>query len=181
MKKLFILTIIILITLLIYVSFIDNKIYYLTLGDSYETLNNNLIEKSNYDFINNDYRTIDVINDINNNFKKDVTIQNAIIKADIITLSIGKNDINAKLMYTEYLIYDHINQVIEDIDNLLNLLNSKTKEEVIIIGYKNFIVDNILYVNYANKRLEEIVKKYNFHFVENKDELISYIEKNNLM
>ena len=100
----------------------DRKVYYLSLGDSLAAgqTPNNTIEESYGDYIQeylkdkevlefytkdfskSGYRSIDLLNDLKENKEikvngKNITIKNALIKADLVTVSIGANDLFYKL------------------------------------------------------------------------------------
>ena len=100
----------------------DKKIYYLSLGDSLaagQTPNNTIAESygdyvADYikdkeklefytkGFAKSGYRSIDLLNDLKSNKEitvndKKITLKHALIKADIVTLSIGSNDLFYKL------------------------------------------------------------------------------------
>ena len=192
MKKILFLLIIFILVFLIYILNVDKKIYYLALGDdiaigrtsngniiaSYtSSLNNYLIENNYYEkditaFINFGYRTTDLLNDIINNKKlnidnKDIAIKHAIIKADIITVSIGQNDF---LNYLDD--YDLLRQNIIklriDMDNLLKELRSISKEPIILIGiYNSKINDLNIYkvLLELNSLYENTAKKYNITYL----------------
>ena len=91
---------------IIYILNIDKKIYYVNITDSNvrynseikNTLNDKKILEKYIDYKNLNYRITDLINEINNNKKiningKTYTIQNSLIKADLLTIKIGTNEI----------------------------------------------------------------------------------------
>ena len=112
MKKLLTIIIVVLAVFLIYLGFKDENVYYLSIGDylanginPYGTkdygysdyvkdyLNENKKLEVFVSYVSNNKRTIDIIKDIEDNVKIEVngkkkTLQNALIKADIITISI---------------------------------------------------------------------------------------------
>ena len=125
MKKIIFSVLIFLIVFLIYYFNTDEKTYYLSLGDylsygidNFENTGNgysnniknkykanlkNYVNYSTYD----DYRVMDLINDINYNKivlydNKEYKLQNLLVKANLITVSIGMND----LIYKKNLDYD---------------------------------------------------------------------------
>lgn len=72
----------------------------------------------------NNYQIEDIIFDIKNNKKinnKEQMIQNALIKADILTISL---DLSSK-------------NKISELENLLNIIRKYCKEEIYLIGYNN--------------------------------------------
>ena len=116
MKKLIYIGTIFFIVFLIYYFNASKKVYYVSIGDylsyginNFENLgngysdnlrkkySNNLGKYINYSSID-DYRVMDLINDINYNKEviyknKKYKLQNLLIKANIITISIGMNDL----------------------------------------------------------------------------------------
>ena len=98
---------------LIYLTTLDKKVYYVALGDFLakgigdnqysEEIQQNLekkgkLEKYVEEFMRDDMRTTDYIKMIEENETRQVegktqTLKNALIKADLLTLSIGNNDL----------------------------------------------------------------------------------------
>lgn len=122
MKKIFVIFLLIGLPVLIYLMTINNKIYYIALGDSLAAGQNpygqNIYSYADYvadslrdnkklafytkKFAVNGYRTVDLIHDINVNRKltinnTEITIKHALTKADVITISIGASDLFYKL------------------------------------------------------------------------------------
>lgn len=181
LKVLLVGSIVVLTVFLIYLTTIDKKIYFLALGDSlangmtsygqtddsyndYVKIyleNKNLLERYVDGFIANDYRTTDLIKDIEENKKiiynnKEQTIKNALIKADIVTLSIGSNDLLYKLSINDLSsneMYNYIDQIIDDMEDLFELLREYCKEDIIVLG---------LYKSIAFSKNEEIKKYYQY-------------------
>lgn len=198
MKKILISAIVILSVFLIYLCNMDKKVYYLALGDSLaygEGPNNkkikgysdyvkdyltqkNLLETYIPNFAEKGQRTYDLINLINDNKKitinkKNISIQNALIKADLVTLSIGANDILNKIdtnSYNKNQIYNYIDELTKDLNKLLKLMREYCKEDIILVGYYNpyYIEDNTTteIFNYLNKKYKEIAKEYNVKYIE---------------
>lgn len=163
MKKIIITIAVSLAVISIYQMFKDNKIYYVNIGDnlleyeSYadyivEKLGDNLQEYNNV-FTNIKYQTIDLINAFDDDLKIDnKTIKNVLIKADLVTLSIGNNDLNRKVLTKEY-----IDEYINDIDILLSLIRKWCKEKIVLIGLNNA---------YANSLLKQEAKKYDLIYID---------------
>ncbi len=212
MKKILILGIIILSIFIIYLTTLDKKVYFLSLGDEialgftkegYYELNYNdyikeYLENKNKleiyinDFATQGYRITDIINDINKNKEieeTNKTIKNTLIKADLVTLSIGTNDIISqiereyKLTKIDYnKIYKNIKQITEDLDKLLKLIREYCKEDIILIGINIQTEDEKLneIINYANETFEQISNKYNITYInqyETKQEIKIYPTK----
>ncbi len=215
MKKILIVGIIILSIFLIYLTTIDKKVYYLALGDQislgmtkdgyYELSYTNYIKEyleekgklETYidDYLTQGYRITDIINDINNNKEIEETkktLKNALIKADLITISIGTNDIIAKIDNENKLskidynkLYKNINDITNDLDKLLNLIREYCKEDIILIGIyintNNEKLNEI--INNANEKFKETANKYNITYIdllntlEKKQELNIYLTK----
>ena len=147
----------------------DKKIYYLSLGDSlaagqtpYNTKGKSygdyvakyledkgVLEFYTKDFSKNSYRSIDLLNDIKENRKividdKKISIKHALIKADLVTVSIGMNDLFYKFnignefnMETFNDTYTYIDEVVLDIDTMLYELRKACKEEIMVLGFYN--------------------------------------------
>ena len=177
---------------LIYLTNKDNEIYYVNI-DSTNNNNYNEIIKNNYkktkklekyinEFSKEDYRTTDLIRDIKDNIKLNkITIQNALIKSDVLTLNIGINDINYKIDNTnKEELYNYTDQILVDIEELLKLIRSYSKEKIYYIGIKNNKgISYNDYFEYTNKRLKSICDEYNIYFIDiNKNEDINNIVSN---
>ena len=187
MKKIIFTILVVLITFLIYFFNRSEKTYYLALGDylsyginNFNNVNNsysdNLKEhyKENLDnYVNystyDDYRVMDLINDINYNKSiiyddKEYKLQNLLIKANIITISIGMNDLIYKSKI-EYNLYEYTDELINDIESLLILIRKYNKDEIYFLSFYN-VINNQSLVQYANKRLEIICSKNKIKFVD---------------
>lgn len=187
MKKTIFSILVVLITFLIYFFNRSEKIYYLSLGDhlsyginNFGTVNNSysnnikqeLKEKldkyvnySSYD----DYRVMDLINDINYNkivnFEgNEYKLQNLLIKANFITISIGMNDLIYK-SNLEYDLYEYSDKLLKDIENLLMLIRKYNKDEIYFLGFYN-IINNQELIEYCNQKLEKICEKNKINFVD---------------
>lgn len=178
----------------------DKKVYYLALGDSLakgegpngkhvkgytkgvkEYLKKqNILETYIDKFTQNGQRTTDLINEIENNKKiktkdKEITIQNALIKADLVTISIGANDILNKINVENVIdynqIYNYIDDLDKDLDKLLKLMRQYCKEDILLIGYYNpypYLNDKKTsdLFDYLNKKYKNTANKYNVTYVE---------------
>ena len=184
MKKIILLILVFTIVFLIYTFNINKKIYYLSAGDylSYgidnlgNTINgysNNIKNKYrgklgnyvNYSFVE-DYKVMDLINDITYNRDvnyngKNYKLQNLLIKSNLITISIGMND----LIYKKNITYEYVDNLLDDIDRLLVYIRKYNKDKIFFIGFYN-IINNKDIIEYANKRLENICNKNSVNFVD---------------
>lgn len=184
MKKIIFFVLVFLAVLFIYSLNAKEKIYYASLGDylsyginNFNKVNNsysNNIKKyyknslSNYINYSNeiDYRVIDLINDINYNkiikYKnKEYKLQNVLVKANLITLSIGMNDITNKRNIT----YDYLDDILRDIDDLFKIMRKYNKDKIYFLGFYD-VINNKEIIEYANKRIEKICIKYKINYVD---------------
>lgn len=193
MKKIIIIALTVIGVFFTYLLNVDKEVYYLALGDSLALGTNAFSEEvhgyTDYvseflkekekleffvkDYATNGYRTIDIINDINNNKSikvngKEITLKNALVKADLITLSIGSNDFLSNIRYSEKDTKEYIVEVMNDLDILFNLLRQYCKEDIVVIGYYNpfYYLNNMNEdVKYANKLLQDLASDYNIQYV----------------
>ena len=199
MKKILLLGIIILMIFLIYLCNIDKKVYYVALGDSLATGEGTYKNKNGYpnkikdylnekqvletyikEFAKNGCTTTELINDIKKNKKikiknKEIALQHALIKADLVTISIGANDllnrinVKEKIEYNE--IYNYIDQLVLDLDELLKIVRQYCKEDIILVGYYNPYLNlnnkkNSSLIKYLNKKYKQVANKYNINYIE---------------
>ena len=167
-KKLFVFLFAMIVCFVLYKTFSDDKIYYLSLGDNfavgatpYDTVeksyadyfalylkNQNLLKEYNNNFSELNYRTTDLIKDIKLNKElkinnKRISINESIAAADLITISIGFNDLYSKVKYNketfkldnEMKLY--LNTMYEDFENLIILIRKITDVPLYFIGYYN--------------------------------------------
>lgn len=186
MKKIILIISAFTLVFIIYYVNLDDKVYFFSIGDYLTVGNSNvnyqesveeylkkqdLLEKMVNYSKTGDYRIIDLINDIENNttFKyqgKEYTLNNALIKADVISISIGMND----LLYNNLInddMYEYVDEVIKDLDILFELVRKYSKEKVLIFNYYNFSDDKL--AQYTNKRLENLANKYEFKVIDISD------------
>lgn len=194
------------ILVLIFLLTMDKKIYYLSLGDSlaagqtpYNTVeesygdyiseylkDKNKLEFYTKSFSKSGYRSLDLLDDIENNKEikidgKKITIKHALIKADIVTLSIGSNDLFYKLNIGNSFdldeldnTYEYIDESINDVNKLLYELRKSCKEQILVLGFYNPFTnysDELAtgvepFIKYANDKMRHIVYKYDMTFVD---------------
>ncbi len=169
---------------LIYLGIRDDKIYFLTLGDfSSNSFNGNIkdhlintkkLEVYYDNFVDEDYRATDIINFIKNNESVTdlVTIQNNLIKADLLTLSVGKNDfidnLNFSYEFSMDDLYKKFQEFYFDLDLLFTYLRKYCKETIVFIGFYNSYYDDSLndFYSYVNKTLESLSHNYNIKYID---------------
>jgi lysophospholipase L1-like esterase len=195
-RNIILISILISISFLIYYKLKDNKITYLALGDefvlgktpfnkySYSYCDyfarylNNSKKLKNYDksFSKNNYRVIDLINDIKNNNKnnKNEYLNQKILKADIITISIGNNDLMYKINNKKInkKTFDYIDNVFLDISYSIRLIRNITEKPIIFIGYHynniNEKIRDYIYASYKTLENYKNVYYVNINDIDNR-------------
>ncbi len=180
MKKWILLVSIIIIVFLIYQFNKDTKIDFLNISDTEipytETIldyykKQNQLKIYNNSFSKPDYRITDLYLDIENNKtitvkNKNQSINNSLIKSEIITISIGNTDLYYKMnFYDVNEMYNYIDELCKDYDKLLEKIRLVTKEKIIIYGYTTSDLKNKQLINYYNERLKMLCEKYNINFL----------------
>lgn len=187
-KRIFVI-LIILITILIYYKFENKKINYVAI---------NITEKENYSdyFVKNikklgkfnkiletNMSSEELLEDIDNNIEiyENVTIQNIINSASIITIMLNPNEIYNTKTYNELeIIINNINQILSKIRKISNA-------KIYFLGFYN-IYDNKEKDNkiiYTNSKIENLCKKYKIDYIDLYNVLknrkyLFYINDNNL-
>jgi len=154
MKKVFLILILFISCYFIYNYTINEKVFYLTIGDSLsEGVNeygiisygyndyvkdyliaNNKLEEFNKVFTDKDYRIRDIINMLSYNEKKENNSLNRLIKkADIITISLGMNELYYKLEKSKKNIYTYIDNMLNDYGKILNYINKFHHNKVSVL------------------------------------------------
>ena len=169
---------------IIYLTTLDHKIYYVNLSidknnDTYDKYvkdyleSKDKLEKYINGFTTQDDRVTDLIHSIEENKfiiadQKKQTIKNALIKADLVTVFIGLNDINYKVGYSSMNeLYEYADSFLSDVNQLLNLIREYCKEDVIILGYYNAYGSYYdEYFHYINRELSLLAKEYKMEFIE---------------
>jgi len=208
MKKIISILILFVSCYFIYNLTIDNEIYYLTLGDGLakginsdgkiSLLNyskniqeyleeKNKLEGFNNSFVDKDYRITDILKIIK--YKEVITVDNnemsiheLLKKADVITISVGMNELYYKLKVDNNNIYQYIEGMLNDMDNLLKEVDRYNHKKVIVLGYYNTTNTNKDIFNYINYKLEKIVINRGFDYInldKSFDNDVRYFENNN--
>lgn len=187
MKKIIFTIILFLSCYLIYTLTNNNNLNYVTLGDSlskgvtpyfangYGYSNyivdylkkNNKLNSYNDDFTGVDYRITDLINLININYEtNNQTINQAIHSADIITISIGMQELYYKINTNDTNIYTYIDKMLEDTEELFTLIRKNNNKKIYMLGYYNTKNTNQDLFNYANIKLKEICQKNKITYID---------------
>ena len=190
MKKIIFTILVFFVIFLIYYFNINKNIYYVSIGDFLSYGNNSYSDSINNHYKNkidkyinistlDDYRVTNLINDINNNKeiiikKEKKNLQNILIKANYITLSIGMNDILNK----NNISYDYMDQLLNDIEILFILIRKYNKDRIDYLSFYN-LINNKKLIEYTNKRLEKLCKKNNINYIDISN-LYNYIVDTNI-
>ena len=177
------------------------EINYTILGDK-DLFSNNIISKNftdliydelkneknfgfySQDFIKDNIRIIDVINQIRNNENIDnIYIQNILKRTNLLILNVGNNELNYKLSKVDLnenndkIIYNYLDETLNDYIKLLDEIRIYTEENIIVLGFYNDTnnINNNKYYNYINKKLENYTKNNNIEFIN----LFDILNKNN--
>ena len=195
----------IIILFLIYKLINKEEYYYLAIGDEIAKGHNSLDYYSEsyvdyyYEYLKEKYKKVVIdknyiyedirIKDLNeyfNNNKEITTLAQAVTKADVITLSIGSEELFSKLRST-FEIKDESTKIIEYIDNmfkeletLIKNIRKLSKNKLFLIGYYNpirinpeneRIIKSIF--NYIDKQFIELEEKFNINYIEINNEFIN--------
>lgn len=189
MKKLIIIFLIFFSIFYIYLLTCDEKIYYLSISNNYNSndfsniiakklKNNNLLEIHVNEFSNNNNRITDYIDMIDDNKyiiknNKKIHFKNALIKADIITLSLGTKD-----FITNY--GDSTEKVLtirNNIETLIKKIREYSKEDIYFISIYSEYVDS-KYIDKLNNDIKSICSDNKIKFI-NINNNYNYITENN--
>lgn len=134
-----------------------------------------LLKDYNFNFSNKNNSIINILNDIENNTldkKSDLYIKQILHKANIITISVGEDELT-KLGMTNDLDEECIKKFIENYDKLLGSLKEITESKIVVIGlYENNFL-NKSNVIILNSEISNITNKYDAIFVNISDLLLT--------
>ena len=151
-------------------------------------ISNNGYDKYVYDYLNKqeklekyitefnepDLRISDLHNLIENNYQIEInghnqTLKNALIKADLVTLSIGNDDFyqKLKLNYTTNELYDIVDNYVNDMEKLLLLIKKYCKEDVVLLGYYDPVnsLTSEKVVTYMNKKMMDLTSENQIKYI----------------
>ena len=175
MKKIILVLFLFLSCYLIYNLTEHNNLSCLAIGDAIADnpylKNNNLITQYNNNYINKDYRIIDLVNIIKYNKEieienKPISIHRLLKNTDILIISIGMNDIYYKLNSDIKSIYTYINDMVNNMETLYDEINRYSYKKVIVLGYYNITNKNNDIFTYLNYKMKRITEKYNYQYIE---------------
>lgn len=186
MKKVLFILILFFSCYLIYNKTISDKKYFLSIGDSLSKgineygvvsygynnyikdylLSKNKLKDYNNTFTSSDYRIKDIIKILEyNEVKNNYYLIRLIKQADIITISLGMNELYSKLEDNNNT-YTYIDNMINDYDKILYKISNFHHDKVYILGYYNITGTNEDIFNYANYNLKKICNKYHYNYID---------------
>lgn len=190
MKKIIFIIILFLSCYIIYNLTYEDKFNYLTIGDSLSLgvnnygikqygysdyvrdylKNNNILKKYDNTFTDPNYRVTDLLrmieyNEIKTVNGKDISFNRLINNADIITLSIGMNELYYKLKMNDSNVYSYMNGLLDDLELLLKRINRFNHKKVFVLGYYN-VINCQDEINYINTKLKHIVEAEGFEYID---------------
>lgn len=145
----------------------NNKLYVTSIGDNLgniDKISSTLPVKTyNKDFIDKNYRIVDLLNIIKYNQEKtldgkNISIHQILKKTDILVISIGMNDIYYKLNDNTKEIYTYLNNMVIEYEELLKEVSKYDYKQVYVLGYYNIYNktnDIFTYINYKIKNLAD--------------------------
>lgn len=187
MKKVFLILILFLSCYFIYTKTEGNKKNYLVIGDSlskgineygvssygYSDFikdyleNKKILKNYNETYTDVNYKVSDIVKILEyNESKNNISLNRLIKEADIITISLGIDEIYYKINKNNQNIYTYIDNMISDYNKILNYISKFHHDKVYILGYYNTTKNNIDIFNYANYKLETLTKKYNYTYID---------------
>lgn len=148
---------------------------------------NKIINSYNNQFINKDYRMIDLLHIIKYNEEiniqeKTISIHQLLKKSDIVIISIGMNDIYLKIEDDPKNIYTYLNEMVNNMELILDEISRYKDTKIIVLGYYNIYNkknDLFTYINYKVKRITE---KHDYIYIDTNKILYNnknYLLKNN--
>lgn len=187
MKKVFLILTLFLSCYFIYNKTEGNKKNYLALGDAlskgineYKIASygysdflkdyleeNHILKNYNNSFTDIDYKVSDIVTILEyNKSKNGITLNRLIKEANIITISIGLEEIYYKINKNNQNIYTYIDAMINDYNKILNYISKFHHDKVYILGYYSISNNSKDIINYANYKLKNLTQKYNYTYID---------------
>lgn len=158
-----------------------------SIADNIYLRENKKINNYNNQFINKDHRMIDLLHIIK--YNEEINYQNNTIsihqllkQSDIVIISIGMNDIYAKLEDDPKNMYTYLNEMVNNMELILDEISRYKNTKIIVLGYYNIFDkknDLFIYINYKIKRITE---KHDYIYIDTNKNLNNnqkYLLKNN--
>lgn len=192
MKKIIGIFLCLLTVFLIFITTNDNKINYLSIGDtltrginSYNVVGygyndyvknylkrNNLLRTFNSDYYNNSI--IDFENDIINNKTivindKEYYLKKMLRESDLVVISLGMDELSYYFNNDIKKIHQEFDKMLLNLEDFINVVRSYAKNDIIFIGYYNPTkkynsdIDELFY--YIENSLQEMLNKYDISYI----------------
>ena len=113
---------------------------------------------------------------------KTISIHQLLKQSDIVIISIGMNDIYAKLEDDPKNMYTYLNEMVNNMELILDEISRYKNAKIIVLGYYNIFDkknDLFIYINYKIKRITE---KHDYIYIDTNKNLNNnqkYLLKNN--
>ena len=126
-----------------------------SIADNIYLRENKKINNYNNQFINKDHRMIDLLHIIKYNEEinyqnKTISIHQLLKQSDIVIISIGMNDIYAKLEDDPKNMYTYLNEMVNNMELILDEISRYKNAKIIVLGYYNIFDkknDLFIYIN----------------------------------
>lgn len=129
--------------------------------------NKKILKNYNKTYTDVNYKVSDIVKILEyNESKNNISLNRLIKEADIITISLGIDEIYYKINKNNQNIYTYIDNMIRDYNKILNYISKFHHDKVYILGFYNTTKNNIDIFNYANYKLEVLTKKYNYTYID---------------
>ena len=126
-----------------------------------------ILKNYNKTYTDVNYKVFDIVKILEyNESKNNISLNRLIKEADIITISLGIDEIYYKINKNNQNIYTYIDNMISDYNKILNYISKFHHDKVYILGFYNTTKNNIDIFNYANYKLEVLTKKYNYTYID---------------
>ena len=158
-----------------------------SIADNIYLRENKKINNYNNQFINKDYRMIDLLHIIK--YNEEINYQNKIIsihqllkQTDIVIISIGMNDIYAKLEDDPKNMYTYLNEMVNNMELILDEISRYKNAKIIVLGYYNIFDKKNDLFTYINYKIKRITEKHDYIYIDTNKNLNNnqkYLLKNN--
>ncbi len=149
---------------------IKDKIIHIYLGDKI-LYNYNYYYIDNSCYMDDNYRVIDLIYILKYNEEKKCgnkieSLHKLLNNADVLTISIGYNDLLFSYYNDNKILYSEINDIINSIDTFLKYINRYQFKKVYFSLLYNLNDIDDAYLMFMNYKIKKLLKKYNYDYIE---------------
>ena len=158
-----------------------------SIADNIYLRENKKINNYNNQFINKDHRMIDLLHIIKYNEEinyqnKTISIHQLLKQSDIVIISIGMNDIYAKLEDDPKNMYTYLNEMVNNMELILDEISRYKNAKIIVLGYYNIFDKKNDLFTYINYKIKRITEKHDYIYIDTNKNLNNnqkYLLKNN--